>query len=155
MAMGMAGWFVDSADRPLGSMYTRETTLRFVVNPRANIYAGPLGVLVDAASASTSEVLAEGLKDLGRARVFGTKTAGAALPSLFEKLPNGDGFQFAIANYVSEGGKTLEGVGVIPDMEVELTREALLAGRDPVLDAAMKWIGGQKKNPNPSAKAER
>jgi carboxyl-terminal processing protease len=88
--------------------------------------------------------MAEGLKDLGRARIFGTRTAAAALPSLFEKLPNGDGFQYAIANYVSEGGQPLEGLGVTPDVEASVTRQALLAGKDPALDAAVEWIESQK-----------
>jgi carboxyl-terminal processing protease len=95
---------------------------------------------VDGTSASTSEIMAEGLKDLGRARIFGTHTAAAALPSVFEKLPDGDGFQYAIANYISEGGRPLEGLGVTPDVETPITREALLAGKDPALDAAVNWI---------------
>lgn len=140
MAMGMAGWFIDKPDQRLGTLYMRDATLNFVVNPRAQTFAGPLAILVDGSSASTSEILAEGLKDLGRARVFGTHTAAAALPSMFEMLPNGDGFQYAIANYISEGGKPLEGLGVTPDVETPVTRAALLAGRDPALDAAIAWI---------------
>ncbi|MGD0436021.1 MAG: S41 family peptidase [Bryobacteraceae bacterium] len=143
MAMGMAGWFIDQPDQRLGTLYMRDTTLKFVVNPRVTTFSGPLAILVDGASASTSEILAEGLKDLGRARVFGSHTAAAALPSLFEMLPNGDGFQYAIANYISEGGKPLEGLGVTPDVETPLTRQALLAGKDPALDAAIAWIHGQ------------
>lgn len=140
MAMGMAGWFIDKPDQRLGTMYMRDTTLKFVLNPRATTFAGPLAILVDGASASTSEILAGGLKDLGRARIFGERTAGAALPSQFERLPNGDGFQYAVANYLSEGGKPLEGLGVTPDVETTLTREALLAGKDTALDAAIAWI---------------
>ena len=49
-----------------------------------------------------------------------------------------------MANYVSEGGKSLEGIGVVPDVEIRLTRDALLAGRDPVLEAAIEWIHAQK-----------
>ncbi len=111
MAMGMAGWFIAQPDQKLGTLYMRDTTLKFVVNPRLTTFAGPLAILVDGASASTSEIMAEGLKDLGRARIFGTRTAAAALPSVFEKLPNGDGFQYAIANYVSEGGQAAGGPG--------------------------------------------
>jgi carboxyl-terminal processing protease len=144
MAMGMAGWLVDNPNQRLGTMYLRDATLNFVINPRSGVFAGPVAVLVDGSSASTSEIFAEGLKDLGRARVFGTKTAAAALPSVFERLPNGDGFQYATANYISEGGKPLEGIGVTPDVEVKLTREGLLAGHDAVLDAALEWI---KKKP--------
>jgi carboxyl-terminal processing protease len=144
MAMGMAGWFIAQPNETLGTLYMRDTTLKFVVNPRVNTFAGPLAILVDGASASTSEIMAEGLKDLGRARIFGTRTAAAALPSVFEKLPNGDGFQYAIANYISEGGQQLEGLGVTPDVETPLTRQALLAGKDPALDAAVAWIEGKK-----------
>jgi carboxyl-terminal processing protease len=124
----------------------REATLNFVINPRPEVFTGPVAVLVDGSSASTSEIFAEGLKDLGRARVFGERTAAAALPSVIERLPNGDGFQYATANYISEGGKPLEGIGVTPDVEVKLSRQALLAGRDPVVDAAIEWIQKQSKS---------
>ncbi|HSP66991.1 MAG TPA: S41 family peptidase [Bryobacteraceae bacterium] len=144
MAMGMAGFLVDRPNQRLGTMYMRDTTLNFVVNRRAEVLAAPVAFLVDALSASTSEIFAGGLKDLGRARVFGTRTAAAALPSAFERLPNGDGFQYALANYISQGGQPLEGLGVTPDVEVPLTRAALLAGHDSVIDAALSWIRRQK-----------
>jgi carboxyl-terminal processing protease len=143
MAMGMAGYLVDKPGSRLGTMYMRDTPLSFVINPRQPGFTGPVTVLIDAESASTSEILAGGLKDLKRARVFGTRSAAAALPSIIDRLPNGDGFQYAVANYISEGGKPLDGVGVQPDVEVRLTREALLAGRDPVADAALEWIRGK------------
>ena len=145
MAMGMAGFFIDRPNRILGTMHLRQSPLQFFVNPRLPFYDGPLAILVDGLSASTSEILAGGLKDLHRARIFGTRTAGAALPSVIEKLPNGDGFQYARASYVSEGGKPLEGIGVVPDVEAAPTREALLAGRDTALDAALQWIHTRKK----------
>lgn len=140
MAMGMAGWFIDKPDQHLGTMHTRQAPLKFTVNPRPPIYRGPVAILVDSSSGSTAEVFAGGMKDLGRARIFGTRTAGAALPSAIDRLPNGDAFQHALADYISEGGQPLEGVGVAPDVEVKLTRAALLAGRDPALDAALEWI---------------
>jgi carboxyl-terminal processing protease len=144
MAMGLAGFLVDKSGQKLGTMYMRDTTLNFAVIPRAEVFKGPVAVLVDGSSASTSEIFAGGLKDLGRARIFGTPSAAAALPSIIEKLPNGDGFQYAMANYISDGGKALEGNGVIPDQEVSLTRKALLEGHDPVVDAALEWIKKQR-----------
>jgi carboxyl-terminal processing protease len=144
MAMGMAGFLVDKPDQKLGTMYLRDTSLKFVINPRPEVFRGPVAILIDASSASTSEIFAGGLKDLGRARVFGERSAAAALPSMIEKLPNGDGFQYAIANYISDGGKALEANGVIPDVEVKLSREALLAGHDSVVDSALMWIQKQR-----------
>lgn len=146
MAMGMSGWFIGEADPRLGVMHLRGGTLKFAVNPRLPLFTGPLAILIDGASGSTSEILAGGLKDLKRARIFGSRSAGMALPSVFEKLVNGDGFQYAIANYISEGGQPLEGIGVIPDEEVKLTRAALLEGRDEALEAALQWIRKQKRN---------
>jgi len=140
MAMGMGGWFVSDSSKSLGTMTTRDTALKFVLNPRPDPYPGKVAILIDGLSGSTSEILAAGLRDLGLARLFGTRSGGAALPSIFERLPNGDGFQYAFGNYVSANGDVLEGKGVVPDQEVRLTREALLAGKDPVLDAAIAWI---------------
>jgi carboxyl-terminal processing protease len=144
LAMGVAGWFTDQSGLQLGTMYMRGITLKFAIFPRAKPFRGPLAVLMDGCSASTSEILAGGLKDIHRARLFGTRTAAAALPSVIERLPNGDGFQYAIANYISQGGKPLEGIGAIPDEEVPLTRRQLLEGKDPALDAAVEWIQKQK-----------
>jgi carboxyl-terminal processing protease len=144
LAMGLSGWFIDKPGRELGAMYMRGAKLKFVVFPQPAAFAGPLAVLVDGCSASTAEIFAGGLQDLKRARIFGTHTAGAALPSMFEKLPNGDGFQYAVANYISEGGRPLEGVGVTPDETAPLTRADLLAGRDNALDRALAWIHNQR-----------
>lgn len=145
LAMGMGGWFVDDDSIKLGTMTARSGTLNFVLNPRVRAYMGPLAILIDGMSGSTSEIFAGGMKDIGRARIFGERSAGAALPSVFDKLPNGDRFQYAIANYVSVSGEALEGRGVEPDEVVKPDRASLLAGRDPVLEAALEWIASQKK----------
>ena len=145
LASGVAGWFVDQSDQRLGAMYTRDSTLNFVVNPRPQAFQGPLALLIDEASASTSEIFAGGLQDMHRARVFGTRSAAAALPSVVERLPNGDGFQYAVANYISEGGRTLEGNGVQPDEQVTMNRDTLIAGHDAVVDAAVRWIRVKSK----------
>jgi carboxyl-terminal processing protease len=143
MATGMAGFFSDRGDLKLGKMIMRQTTLNFIINPRPQTYDGPVAVLIDGMSASTAEIFAGGLQDLKRARVFGTRSAGAALPSTIKKLPNGDGFQYAQANYISEGGLPLEGRGVTPDVEAKQSREALLNGHDRVVDSAVEWIKGK------------
>jgi carboxyl-terminal processing protease len=142
MAMGAAGWFTRLTGQKLGVMTMRGATLNFVVSPRPNATDAPLAILVDECSASTTEIFAGGLQDLGRARIFGSRTAGAALPSAFSRLPNGDGFQYILANYVSEGGRPLEGLGVTPNETVEPTQKELLAGRDPALERAVAWING-------------
>jgi carboxyl-terminal processing protease len=146
MSMGIAGHFLDST-RTIGTMVQRGATLRFVANPRrvdtrsrgVTPYAGPLALVVDELSISTTEIFAGGLQAMGRAQLFGVQTSGQALPSVPERLPNGDILYHAIADFLSPTGKPLEGDGVRPDRVVPLTRAALLAGRDPALDAAIAW----------------
>ena len=143
IAMGIAGWFVSTEGLELGTMTGRDVYMKFEINPRLDAYTGRMAVLVNEGSASTSEILAQGLQDLGRARIFGTKTAGAALPSSIIELPDGDRFQYPEANYVSAKGRVLEGNGVQPDVVVKPTTAALLQGRDLVLEAASEWGAGK------------
>jgi len=140
MVMGLAGHFIRQPGVTLGDMKTRGADLHFVANPRAVVFDGPLAILVDGLSASTSELFAGGLQDVGRARIFGTPTPGMALPSVVEELPDGDRLQFAIADLVLPSGHRLEGHGVQPDEVVERTRASLLAGEDDVVRAAVAWI---------------
>ena len=143
IGMGMAGWFVEGKNIDMGTQRTRNNTLKLVINPRAQVYRGPVAILVDGMSGSSSEIFAGGLQGLPRIRIFGSRTMGATLPSLAQRLPNGDGFQYAFASYISRNGVELEGEGVSPDVEVHPTREALLTGRDAVLEAAVDWIRHQ------------
>ncbi len=148
MTMGMASEF-SNQQTALGVMNMRGTELKFFVNANIDPVTSPLAVLVDECSISSAEILSGGLQDLKLARVFGNRTAGLALPSVITKLPNGDGFQYAMANYLSASGKSLELDGVMPDELIPLTRTALLADPDPVLTRAMQWI--QQQNENQSA----
>lgn len=153
MAPGFAGHFVDRRDT-LGTMLTRRDVVHLVINPRrvspdarpVRPFAGPVAVLVDERSASTSEFFAGGMKALGRARIFGVPSAGQALPALMPRLPNGDVLLHAIADFVGPDGARWEGEGVVPHTLAPPTRAALLQGRDPALDAAVAWIAAQ---PNP------
>jgi carboxyl-terminal processing protease len=140
MAPGIAGWFVSEKNKSLGEMITRDSNINLLVRPRMNAYLGPLAILVDGLSASTSEFLAAGLQDLGRARVFGSRSAGAALVANMIRLPNNDGFEYAFADYESAGGLRIEGTGITPDVEVPYSRESLLEGEDMALAAAIAWI---------------
>lgn len=144
MAGWMAGWLVAEREQSLGTMVEQDGALEFIVIPRATTYVGPVAILVDGLSASTSEIFAGGLQDLGRARIFGSRTAGASQPADVVKLPNADRFKYAVAKHVSRSGHVVEGIGVSPDVEVVPTRRDLLRGRDVVLEAAVAWIRGQE-----------
>lgn len=144
MCMGIAGPLAPTK-APLGVMKMKGSELKLAVNKSRKPYSKKIAVLVDEASASASEILAGGLQDLKIARIFGNRTAGLSLPSTIEKLPNGDGFQYAIANYVSAGGQELEGNGVMPDEVIELTQQSLTKEVDPALKKALQWIHSTDK----------
>lgn len=107
---------------------------------RIQPYAGPIAILIDSMSASTSEMFTAGMQALGRARVFGTQSPGMALPAQILPLANGDRLMYAFADYIDGQGRRIEGIGVPPDQAVEPTRAMLAAGDDPVLLAATRWM---------------
>ena len=139
MAPGLAG-VLESKQTSLGTMHMRSGHVNFVVFPQPNAYLGPVVILTDGGSASTSELFAGGLQEIGRAVVVGERTTGAALPSIFQKLPTGALFQYAIADFKTPKGTLIEGRGVSPDVEVKFTRRSLLVGRDVQLEAAIEQI---------------
>jgi len=144
LTMGMCGWLFEEK-QSLGEMPSKGGKLVLNLNPRRPPYTLPVAVLVDECSISAAEVMAGGLQDLGRVRVIGRKTAGMVLPSTVSKLPNGDGFQYALSDYYTGSGRRLEVAGVVPDETVELTAEKLFEanpkyGRDPDMEAAIAWI---------------
>jgi C-terminal processing protease CtpA/Prc len=61
-------------------------------------------------------------------------------------LPGGDVLQYAIGDFTTATGERIEGRGVIPDTIVTPTRAELVAGHDPVLDAALDWIASQPES---------
>lgn len=151
MVSGITGHFLDEAVA-LGTMQTRDTELRVVANPRrvapdgrrVRPFAGPVALLIDGGTGSASEIFAGGMQSIGRTRVFGLTSAGAVLPAALDRLPNGDVLYHAFADFTTTAGVQLEGRGVIPDEEVSLTREGLIAGRDAQLEAALRWIASRK-----------
>lgn len=146
MATGLVGRLIDK-ELDLGDMNNPSGNIPFHAFPQENAYLGPVAVLVDSFSASTSEIFASSLQEHKRSRIIGRTTAGAVLPAVIEKLPNGDRLQYAIGDYVTAVHKVhLEGRGVIPDEIIPLVPEALLKGRDPDLEAALRWIKTKNNN---------
>jgi len=137
----------------LGKLQFREFAQEFNVAGNLDAFTGPVVVLVDEGTASTSEIFAVGLRDLGRAQIYGGRpSAGAALPSLIEMLAGGAMLQYVVGDYHSSKGTVAEGDGVRPDVLVPETRGDFVAGRDPVLAAAVRALstgGGAAKVPSP------
>ncbi len=139
MAGGVAGLLSDK-QISLGTMASRSGSMALLGYPQPEPFMKKVVVLTDHGSASTSEMFAAGIQENARGKLIGETSAGAILLSVFDPLPTGYIFQYAISDYKSPKNILIEGRGVKPDREVALTRESLLAGRDLQLDAGIAEI---------------
>ncbi len=78
----------------------------------------PLVVLVDGGTASAAEVVAGALQDRGRAVVAGSRTFGKGSVQEPYRLADGSSLALTVARYALPSGRSVEGVGIEPDIEV-------------------------------------
>jgi len=83
----------------------------------------PMVVLVDTSSASGSEVVAGALQDHERATIAGSTTYGKGSANTLKQLEDGAGLDITIARWLTPDGRLIEGEGVVPDVELELSGE--------------------------------
>ncbi len=103
----------------------------------------PIVVLVDGGSASGSEVLAGALQDRGRATLIGTETYGKGSVNVVRELSDGSALVITKARWLTPDHHMIEGVGLIPDIEVNITIDDIASGRDPRLETAIQYLGAQ------------
>lgn len=114
-----------------------ELELRGVKNP----YLGPVVVLVDGDSASASEFLASSLQGIGRAKVLGETSCGCLLGYMgYANVPGGGALAYSEIDFVPVNGKRIERVGVIPDLQVTLSKTDLRANKDAGIEAAVQTL---------------
>ncbi len=89
---------------------------KFDATPGDLLKGAPVVVLVDAGSASASEVLAGALRDNNRARVVGSRTFGKGSVQTVLPLENGDSVKLTTARYYTPSGKSIQARGIVPDV---------------------------------------
>ncbi len=104
----------------------------------------PLIVLVDGGSASGSEVLAGALRDHERATLIGTITYGKGSVNILHELSGGSALYVTTARWLTPDLHLIEGVGLTPDIEVEITAEDIASGQDPQLESAIEYLQAQR-----------
>jgi carboxyl-terminal processing protease len=87
----------------------------------------PMVLLVNAGSASASEIVAGALQDHKRAVVMGVQTFGKGSVQTVLPLGNGTGIKLTTARYYTPGGRSIQAKGIVPDILVE---DPASAGRD-------------------------
>ncbi len=78
----------------------------------------PLVVLVDGGTASAAEVVAGALQDRDRAVLVGSRTYGKGSVQEPRALSDGTSLELTVARYTTPRGRSLEGVGLEPDIEI-------------------------------------
>ncbi|MGQ4660905.1 S41 family peptidase [Lysobacter sp. F6437] len=107
----------------------------FSATPGDRMNGAPVVVLVDAGSASASEVLAGALSDNGRARVVGSRTFGKGSVQTLLPLDNGDSVKLTTARYYTPSGKSIQALGIVPDVVLHANGDTENGGPAPYSEA--------------------
>ncbi|MEP6636097.1 MAG: S41 family peptidase, partial [Acidobacteriota bacterium] len=155
---GNGGGYVETLHRLLANFFDHDVKVGDVKSRRdpkpmiakmrgSNIFSGKLVVLIDAESGSAAELFARVVQLEKRGTVIGDFSAGAVMRS--RKYDHQLGADTVVyydvsitdADIIMADGKSLEGVGVVPDELKLLTGADLAARRDPVLAYAASLLG--------------
>ena len=83
----------------------------------------PIILLTNENTASSSEILAGALKDLGKAKIVGVKTYGKGVIQEILTLPDGSGIKITTEKYLTPNKTEINKVGIEPDEKVELPED--------------------------------
>jgi len=139
--IGAAGGFFDANHAVIGYQVDRQRRQTPLQTQPMNLLNGAsLVVLVDRDSASGAEIFAAALQEAEIATLVGSKTAGNVGVATQITLPDDSVLQVTEQRFVSPSGAQLDGVGVTPEVQVDLTDEDLQNDRDPQLGKALEII---------------
>ena len=163
---GNPGGFVRSAEDMLSGFFaddfdaytTHGRKKSETTHVKGRGFKGLLLVLIDATSASSSEIFARTVQMRQRGILLGDRTAGALSTAQFHPLVLGTaerfisfGVSITKSSVVMADGSVIEGKGVGPDYQIFPTHEQLYLGHDPVLAKALT-IAGRKTTPEEAGK---
>ena len=155
---GNPGGFESTLDRLLGGLFQNDfkifdraerdsTKPVYLTGRHHDAFTGRFAVLIDSGSASASELFARVVQLERRGFVIGDRSSGKVMEAEFHAhqvsidWSERSGTSVTQANLIMSDGKSLEGVGVEPDILILPTAQDLATDRDPVLAKAATLLG--------------
>lgn len=139
---GMKGLVIDIRDNPGGLLTTVCDMLDLFIEEGLIVYTLdkydnreeikatpgsvgelPIAVLVNGNSASASEIFSGALQDYGLASIVGTQSFGKGIVQSILPLADGSAVKMTVSTYYTPNGRSIHGLGITPDVEVELDPE--------------------------------
>lgn len=156
-AQGMTGLIVDLRNNPGGNLNTVCEMLDLVLPKGTIVYTEdkdgkretatsddehqinvPMVVLVNGNSASASEIYAGAIQDYGIGKIVGTQTYGKGVVQQIFDLGDGTSVKLTIAEYFTPNGRSIDGEGITPDVEVEYEADENNPEADNQLEKALE-----------------
>lgn len=161
-SQGMQGLVIDLRGNPGGSLTTVTDMLKLLL-PEGTIvstkdkygnteeitcdgtheFTKPLAVLVNQYSASASEIFSGAIQDYGTGTIVGMTTYGKGVVQQLMDLKDGTCLKVTIAEYYTPSGRSINGTGVTPDVEVEYVYDENNPEADNQLDKALEVVRGE------------
>ena len=158
-SQGMQGLVIDLRGNPGGNLTTVTDMLKLLL-PEGTIvstkdkygnteeitcdgkheFTKPLAVLVNQYSASAAEIFSGAIQDYGTGTIVGMTTYGKGVVQQLMDLGNGTCLKVTIAEYYTPSGRSINGTGVTPDVEVEYEYDENNPEADKQLDKALEVV---------------
>jgi carboxyl-terminal processing protease len=118
-AVELTDLFVDEGVIVSQKGRNKSDDISYSATKKATICSLPLVVMVNEGSASASEIVSGAIQDLKRGIVVGTKTFGKGSVQVVMPVTDTEAIKLTIARYYLPSGRTIQAVGVVPDIEVD------------------------------------
>ena len=141
VAQDIGGWFLKKGEivaiEDFGVKGKREV---YKAEGNSKLSGYPIVVLINQGSASGSEILAGALRDDRGVKLIGETSFGKGSVQELERLKDGSSLKVTVAKWLTPKGQSISDVGLVPDIEVKISKEEEEAGKDPQLDKAIEVL---------------
>lgn len=141
-AVDIASWFLPPGKVVVSEEFADKSETVVQRSRGYSIFTDKLkmAVIVDEGSASASEILAGALSEHKIATLVGTKTFGKGSVQELVPITDNTSLKITIARWLTPNGISISEGGLTPDIEIAITKEDIVAGRDPQLLKALDIV---------------